>query len=304
MSKLHSQQQSETLIEILAEDDAVSRASAARALGQYREGRAVSALLPLLQDADADVRAATAEALGILRAGRAAVQLRIMQQDDSEVVRKQAERALRLIATKPAFIFKFTNIPHATRDPQQPKSNKCRRSLLHLQQALTDEINERLSEQRLEVVRIDTNPISASEVATIALTLSEKRLRYDAIELLKQCNDPQAIAALYQAVNAEPLLALYAARELARKGEPLLLEPFVRCLNEIVMFLPDEAIESLVELHDIHGAGVLISALSHQRIDIREQAGQALLVITGMDFGWDVELWERWQGQSVALRRI
>ena len=58
--------------------------------------------------------------------------------------------------------------------------------------------------------------------------------------------------------------------------------------------MPDEAIESLVELHDISGAGLLITTLSHTRVDIREQAGLALIAVTGMDYSWDIELWEQW----------
>ncbi len=196
----------------------------------------------------------------------------------------------------PAYTFRFSQqAGHPTRDSRQQtsrvKSHKHSRSL----QSFIAEINEILSEQRLADVRIDEKPISDSEAAAIALTLSETRMRYEALEVLEQCHDPQAITALNQAANDQnPLLAMYAARELARKGEPLQLAPFIRCIDEIVMWVPDEAIESLVELHDIRATGVLLTALSHPRLDIRLQAGHALIALTGMDFGWDIEMWEQW----------
>ncbi len=86
MSDHLTQQQCHTLIELLAEDDAVSRASAARALGEARAGLAVSALLPLLHDADEEVRAAAAEALGLLRAGRAVEQLQELREEKSRTL--------------------------------------------------------------------------------------------------------------------------------------------------------------------------------------------------------------------------
>ena len=71
MTDFITPQQSQTLIELLAEDDAISRASAARALGKAREGRAVLVLLNMVHDENEEVRATVAEALGMLRVHRA-----------------------------------------------------------------------------------------------------------------------------------------------------------------------------------------------------------------------------------------
>ena len=142
---------------------------------------------------------------------------------------------------------------------------------------------------------IQDDSISIAQVARLALQMPIKDVKYAILDVADLSDDPGLIPLLGNLCqDAEPLIAMYAARALARKGTPLLLGPFQQCLRLIEMFYPEEALEALVELNAVEGAGLLIDALSHQRIDVREWVGQALIALTGEDFGWDTALWEAW----------
>ena len=66
------------------------------------------------------------------------------------------------------------------------------------------------------------------------MTLPNYRFRYAALTVLENFCDSITITALKNAVNdPDSLFGLYAARMLARSGEPLLLEPVARCLAEL-----------------------------------------------------------------------
>lgn len=291
----------QTLEHCLQAGKASVRAAALLAFGKIRDGAAVSSLLAILADDDEDdmARVTAATALGVLRTPRATALLQRMTGDPSDNIHSAAAAALVAIATRPVYTFRFTGLPvHATRDPGQPHATPAITDRARLLQALgrlvdVQPITKRIALAKMLRLRDETLP--ADEVARRALQLPDQHFRFAALGILEHCTGPTVLAALTEALtDPDYLLRMYAARELVRKGGPLDLAPFAACLATTVLSLPDEAIESLVELGDVRGAGILIAALSHQRVDIRVQAGIALIALTGQDFGWDIEQWDAW----------
>ncbi|MHB0936429.1 MAG: HEAT repeat domain-containing protein [Armatimonadota bacterium] len=317
VSKYQTREWFDILLPIFHGEDQYSRVRAAYAFGELLEGRAVGPLLAALDDDNPGVRAIAAAALGMLRVHRATERLQRLCDDVDPDVRECAEEALESIGCKPEYSMRFTDQKyHPTVNPRQDRSSISRQSwsrkevYTRLKEAVNRVMKHNAEMEGREVSGIPLIKRCAEmmralgwageepdvmEVAGRMLKHHERVISSAGLEILEHSDDPRASELLRSNLTNEDILSrMYTARALARKGATYPLEPFAACIDEMEMWLPDEAIESLVELGDICGAGLLIKALQHQRVDIRRQAGEALIALTGEDFGWDLEMWERW----------
>lgn len=319
VSKYETREWFDILLPIFQGDDQYSRIRAAYAFGELLEGRAVGPLMAALDDEEPKVRTIAAAVLGMLRVHRATERLQELCDDVDPDVRDCAEEALENIDCPPEYSMRFTEQQYnRTYDPLREKPS----APISRHAGYRKEIHGRLNDAVNFIVKRDAEmegretygmPIlkrcaemmrelgwegeesDFMEVAARALKHDECIIRSVGLEILEVSDDPRSNDLLQSNLNDEDLLyRMYTARALARKGVAYPLEPFAACIDEIQVWIPDEAIESLVELDDIRGAGLLIHALQHQRVDIRQQAGEALIALTGEDFGWDLEMWERW----------
>jgi len=321
--KYNTREWFDILLPIFQGNDQYSRVQAAKQFGELLEGRAVTPLIEALEDINPEVRAAAAESLGILRVHRASVRLNELRNDVDLNVRKNARSALGCIVSKPEYTMRFANLQCSqTYHPSQDNQSTIIRHQIWTRKQVYSQLKKAVNfivkrDAKTEGLETSGIPImkrcaelmrelgwegegsDVIEIAVCTLKHRERTIRSVGLEILEHSDDQRTNELLRSnLINEDFLSRMYTARALARKGEPYPLEPFIACIDEIQMWLPDEAIESLVELGDIRGAGLLIHALQHQRVDIRKQAGEALIELTGEDFGWDLEMWERWWSEQ------
>ncbi|HEY3378170.1 MAG TPA: HEAT repeat domain-containing protein [Armatimonadota bacterium] len=316
------------LLPVFQGDDHYSRALVALEYARLKEGRAVELLLAALEDTEAIVRGAAASALGQLRVRRALDQLTALRRDPDSSVRKCAAKALEDIKTVPRFAFEETHKfrqsnQSANKLPPVHSGNPQRDLALSPITEVVNNIAEfdlkmyqsmrlrsgtsptRIEAKRLQMIDflgLSSPDIPTIEVAARALRYEHGGIRRAAVDVLESIDDPQAIPILRDLlVDENEYQRIYAARALERKGKDYPIEIFAQVLEKGDFTLQEKAIGILVELDNPAGIPLLIIALQHQRIEVRERAGTALIALSRVDFGWDLTMWEQWwkqQGQQ------
>lgn len=153
---------------------------------------------------------------------------------------------------------------------------------------------------------IDPEPAVRAAAATALGELRIERARERLITLTDD-PDPQVQESANNAIEELNYYTRYTFRTRADEkragadqpvvGRAASLEKFEQCIRDERKGYAAGAIGCLVKMHDLRGARLLILALQHWDVEVREQAGHALIALTEEDFGWDLEIWQLWWEQ-------
>jgi transcription termination factor NusA len=273
----------------LADEDSSVRQSAAMALGQLGDKRAVIPLIATLKDEDRNVSQSAAEALGKLGDERAVEPLLVvLSEDEDQITRRRAAHALRCLGDK-----RQIDVLLAMLEDENPKFRreaakavgklKDKRAIDYLLAALEDEdlIVRRRAAQALGQLG-DERAVDAL-LATIED--QEPTLRLTAARVLGKLGDERAVKSLLAAMKdedpivcriaAESYAELYAHIALKQSDDEQTLEPLITLLENENATVRKRAVEALGKLGG-RSVEPLINALNHQDPLVRRKVAETL----------------------------
>lgn len=265
----------------LGDGDADVRETAARALGDLDDPRAVAALVrALANDTDAGVRKMAAWALGEIESEEAVPALGAALRDSSVEVRRMAIWALGEIESPEAVPWL---IP-AVRDADVEVRRKAVWALGEIEsEAAVDALAGALSDSDAEVRKTAAWAIgeieSVQAVPALAEALADdnaevRKTAAWAIGEIQPARAPQALIAALRDGNAEVRkTAAWAVGEIEDPSAAPALRPLLRDANKEVR---KTAIWALTEMDDPIAYDMLIELLKDEDPEVRKQAAQAL----------------------------
>ena len=270
----------ESLVRYLADADAGVRVAAAEALGRLGDPRAVEPLTRIiLADADASVRRTTAEALGRLGDPRAVEPLvRVLADADASVRRTAAEVLGKL------------GDPRAVEPLAQVLADtdaSVRRVAAEVLGRLGDPRGIDLLVRDLAaahpskhqdgvIALVHLGGPRAVEPLTRSLADADASVRRTAAEVLGELGDPRAVDPLARVLaDADARMRWAATQALGRLGDPRAVEPLVRSLADADASVRQTAAGALGRLGDPRAVEPLVRVLADA--SVRRAAAEALV---------------------------
>ena len=261
----------EPLSAALNDSDEIVRDQAVGALEKIGEP-AVEALIVALRNPRSDVRMNAAKALGEIKDERAIEPLGALLNDKDSIVRGYASEILGKIGESAPE--KLTGkLIEDLKDEDPSKRAGAAEALGGIKDA------------------------RAVEPLIIALKDQDQRVRTNAVSTLGKMKDARAVGALIAVLN-DPVdeVQIYATLALAKIGDPA-LEPLIVALKDRNTNVRYRAAKALGAMKDFRAVGPLIGAMKNNWGLPSQEAGRALLNITGEHFGNRSEEWQKWWDQ-------
>ena len=257
----------EPLSAALNDSDEIVRGQAAGALEKIGEP-AVEALIIALRNPRSDVRLNAAKALGEIQDERAVEPLGNLLNDKDSIVRGYALEVLAKIGK--SALEKFIE---DLKDQDPSKRAGAAEALGGIKDA------------------------RAVEPLINALKDLDQHVRMNAASTLGKMKDARAVEPLIAVLN-DPVdeVQIYATLALAKIGHPA-LEPLIAALNDQHLIIRYRAAKALGAIKDFRAVGPLIGVMKNNWGLPSQEAGRALLNITGEHFGNRPEEWQKWWDQ-------
>jgi len=309
------------------------RARAVQALGRSKDPRAVEPVIGLLEDSDPRIVSLAVEALGELQDPRAIEPLIAMTRDDRGFVDSAVE-ALRRIgepAVEPLIVtFQNSSLDVGARAAVATALGSIgdSRAVEPLVAALNSEEGYLKPYAAESLGRI--GDARAVESLIAALADADLTVRVSAILALERIKDPRAVGPLVAVLKdeyppnrraavqalgtiggddvSEPLIAalqdedldvrICGVQALEKTKDPRSVEPLIALgLRDGDATVRDFVFQALVQI-DKSAIEPLIGIVSHDEVDIRQRALEALRQITWQDFEYDRDEWQTWWNRN------
>lgn len=292
----------ELLCIALRDENPGVRERAARELGEIKDLRAVEPLSAALNDSDEIVRDQAAGALK--KIGEPAVETLIVAlRNPRSDVRMNAAKALgeihdeRAIEPIGALLNDKDSIVRGYASEILGKMGKS------VPEKLTGKLIEDLKDQdpskRAGAAEAlgGIKDARAVEPLIIALKDQDQRVRMNAASTLGKMKDARAVEALIAVLN-DPVdeVQIYATLALAKIGDPA-LKPLIAALKDRNTNVQFRAAKALGAIKDFRAVEPLIEVMKNNLGLPSQEAGRALLNITGEHFGNRPEEWQKWWDQ-------
>ncbi len=262
------------LIAALKDNDWQVRHTAAGALGQIEDARAVEPLIAALEDVVRDVRRDAAQALGQLGEAAAVDPLIATLKDKDEEVRPAAAEALDKLGWQPD-----QGQAGAQYWILRQEWDKCAAIGAPAVEPLIAALKDRVGEVRRDAAKAlgQLGDTRAVEPLVAALKDSSWEVRHAAARALGQLGDARAVEPLLAALKDSSWeVRCVAAGVLGQIGDARAVEPLIAALKDSAGTVRHAAAETLGQIGDARAVEPLLAALKDSSWGVRRVAAKAL----------------------------
>jgi HEAT repeat protein len=268
------------LLELLKDEDAGVRWSAAYVLGNLKDSATLPALLVALQDKHILVRRGAAEALGNLKDSTALPALLVALQDKAVEVRRSAVQALSNLKA-PAVL---SALLAALQDEEAKVRRSAAEALGNLKDsavlpALLAALQDKDAEIRWRAAQVLGNLKDSAVLPALLAALQDKdaEVRWVAAQVLGNLKDPAALSALLAALQDEDVEVRWrAAQALGELKDPAALPALLAALQDEEAKVRRSAAYVLGNFEDSAVLPALLAALQDDDAWVRFSAAEAL----------------------------